>query len=144
MIVQCRQQRVDAIAQVLGQKQSLLLIVEVHITHFDTLLLSAPVIVLGLHLHELQPTDAVGAKTDLLAVGVPTLVLVIHSEVAGVEIGRIIRQITTAIDVLHEIVLLGHLQQLTELIEVGDELRIRTVHQFHTAHLLQGNGGKGF
>ena len=142
MVVKGRHQGVDIIAQVLGKKLAFLLIGKIHVAHLYTLFLRTPVVVLGLHLHELQTTDTIGTETDLLAVGVPILVLAVHIEARCIKVGRVILQITPAIDVLHELICVGHLQQLVKLIEVGDELRISTVHQLHTAHLFQRNGVK--
>ena len=142
MVVQRRLQGLSLIAQVLVQELVLLCFHHVHVGYLDALLLGAPVVVLGLHLHELQSTDAIGAEAYLLAVGVSPLVLVVHVEGVGVEVGRVVLQITLAVDFLYEIVLLCQLQQLTQLVYVGHELRVRTVHQFYPTHLLQRDGVK--
>ena len=55
MILQCGAQRVGVIVQVLSQEEALVCIAEVHVCHLHAFLLSASVVVLGLHLHECRP-----------------------------------------------------------------------------------------
>lgn len=142
VVIQCRLQRVGLIAQVLGQELVFLLFQHVHVGHLDALLLRTSVVVLGLNLHELQSADAIGAEAYLLAVGMSPLVLVVHIEGAGIEVGCVVLQIALAVYLLYEIVLLRQFQQLVQLVYIGHELRVRSVHQFHPTHLFQRDGVK--
>ena len=110
-------------------------IAQIHIVHLDTLLLGASVVVLCLHLHELQMRADIGAETYLLTVGVSVLVGSIHRKVVSIEIGGVVQHVALTINVLNEIVLTGHLQQSKQLLHVGHKLGVCAVHQFHTAHL---------
>ena len=137
VIVERGHQRIDVVAQVFAEELALRLVAQVHIAHLDALFLRPPVVVLGLHLHKLEAGDAVGAEAYLLTVRVAVLVGRVHIELPGVEIRGVVLQVASAVDVLHIVVLLGHLQKPFEFLEIGHKLGIRTIHQFHAAHLLQ-------
>ena len=113
IVVDGRYQRFGIVTQMLGKECPLLFIEHIHVGYLDAFLLGAPVVVLGLHLHELQMGADIRAETDLLTIGVTPLVLVVHIERRGVEIGGIVLHVAFAVDVLHEIVVLCQLQQLT-------------------------------
>ena len=68
------------------------------------------------------------------------LMLIVHTEAVSIEISGIVKHVALAVDVLHEIVLLGHLEQQQQARHSGHELRVRAVHQLHAAHLFQRDG----
>ena len=82
----------------LVQEIAFLLFTDIHVRHLNTFFLRAPMVVLGLYLHKLQTTDAVGAEAYLLAVGVVPLVLVVHVERSRVKVRRIVLQIALSVN----------------------------------------------
>ena len=136
MVVQRRSQAVNVVMQVLAQEVALLFVRQVHVVHLDALFLGTLVVVLCLHLHKLQTTDAVGAKTYLLSVRMLPLVHAVHVEVLRVEVCSIILQIARSVDFLHVILITRHFQELLELGHIGNEFRISTVHKLYAAHLV--------
>ena len=110
MVVQRRYQPVNVVVQVHAQEVALLFVRQVHVVHLDALFLGALVVVLGLHLHKLQATDAVGAKTYLLSVRMLPLVHAVHVEVVRVEVCGVILQVARSVDFLHVILIACHFQ----------------------------------
>ena len=108
--------------------------------HQHALLLRTPVIIFGLHFQKVQAGVHITADTELLAVGMTGFVGGVHRIVVGIEIERIIRCDTLAVDLLDVIVVLGHCEQLLKLWQGGYKLGVCTVHQPYGTHLFEGNG----
>ena len=121
----------------LRQKSPFLFIHQVHIRHLNAFLLRAPMIILRLNLHKLKVRDAIGAEAYLLAVCMPVLMGRVHVEVGCIKVCGIILQIAFAVNLLYEIILLRHFQQLTELLLIRHKLSVYAIHQFYAFHLFQ-------
>ena len=108
--------------------------------HQHALLLRTPVVVLGLHFQKVQARVHIAADAEFLAVGMTGFVGGVHCTVVGVKIEGIIRCDALAVDLLDEVVVLGHCKQLLKLWQRGDKLGVCTVHQPYGTHLFEGNG----
>ena len=104
------------------------------------LLLRAPVIVLRLHLEEVQPYMQIGAHADLLAHEMTSLVAVIHRTVLRVVVERIIWCDDLTVDLLDVILVAGQREQLPKYRHRSHELRVDAVHQTDVSHLVEGDG----
>ena len=105
--------------------------------HRHALFLGAPVVVLGLHLEEVQVGVYVTAYAKLLPVGVSVVVDAEHLAVGRVKIGGIVFGNAQPIDLLHSVSFACKLKKACQHGRVGDELCVGTVHQFDAAHLLK-------
>ena len=66
----------------------------------DTLLLRTPMVVLGLHLEEVQAHMEIGAHANLLTHKMPSLVTIVHRTVLRIVIEGIIRCDYLTVDLL--------------------------------------------
>ena len=103
----------------------------------DALLLSAPVVVLRLHLKESEVAVEIGPHADLLAGCPPVVVLQEETVPRGVPIDRAVVRYAVSVDLLGEIFALGQLEHGSQFGLAGDELRVSSVHQLYSAHLIQ-------
>ena len=127
----------NVVPQVLSQEGSLPLVVEVHVEDLDAFLLRSAVVVLRLHLQELQVAAHIGAEAHLLAPRMPRLVDAIHRKVVGIEVGGVVfRQSLTAY-VLRPIVGPCHVEELHELSPRRHKLCVDAVHELDATHLLE-------
>ena len=127
----------NVVTQVLSQKGSLFLITKVHVCDLDAFLLRTAVVVLRLHLHELQVAAHIGAEAYLLTPGVSRLVNTIHCEVAGIEIGGVVFRKSLTADILSPIVGTCHVEELHKPSLRRHKLCVDAVHQLDAAHLLE-------
>ena len=137
VVVECWLQTVNVIVQVLAKEELFFLVSQVHIYHLDALFLSALVVVLCLHLHKLQSVYAVGPETYLLSVGMLPLMHAVHIEVVSIVVCGVILQIALSVNFLHVVFIACHLQQLLELVQIGNEFRISAIHELHATHLVK-------
>ena len=107
--------------------------------HVNTFLLGAAVVVLGLHLQEVQARVHIGADAQFLTARMPVLVNDVHVVVGRVEIGRVIGRNAYTIDILGAIVIPGELQQQPEPVNRCDKLGVGAVHQLDATHLVEGD-----
>ena len=105
--------------------------------HRKLLAYAAPLLLMQLLLQFYNIADCAvvgrfGGAFGLAAVGVAGLVLAVHIELGGIEIGSVVLQVALTVYLLYVVVLLGHLEQLLQFLGRGHELGIGAVHQFHT------------
>ena len=106
----------------------------------SALLLRTPMVVLGLHLKEVQSHMEVGAHTDLLTHQMSCLMTIIHRTILCIIIEGIIRCDELTIDLLDVVLVASHGEQLTKHGHRGHELRVDAVHQTDISHLVEGDG----
>ena len=108
--------------------------------HRHALLLGAPMIVLGLHLEEIEPCIDVRADTQLLAHQMACLVAIIHGAIGRIEVECIIRRDAQTTRLLHEIVVACNLEQLLKHRHRRHKLGVDAVHQPDVFHFFQRDG----
>ena len=114
-------------------------IVRVKSHHIDTLLLGAPVVVLGLDLQEIQARVYIGADAQLLSPDMPVLVHDVHIVVGRVKIGGIIAGNALAINLLNAVIITGKHQQKPQPVNRCNKLGVSSVHQLDATHLVECN-----
>ena len=110
--------------------------------HFDTLLLGASVVVLGLDLQEGYVAVEIGPDTNLLARCPPVVMLHVEVVALGIPIGGHVVGYLAAVNDLGIVLPLCHTKQLHQFLLAGHELSVRPVHQADFGHLLQRDGFK--
>ena len=111
--------------------------VTVVIGYCYALFLRPPMIILGLHFQEREVAVQIGANTNLLARSTAIMMFQIKAVAGRVPIHGTIIGDSRAVDLLRIVITLRQLQQRRQLLFVRHKLRIGTVHELDTAHLIE-------
>ena len=105
----------------------------------DAALVGLAVVVLGLYFKETQLAVHIGAHPHLLPPGMSVMVGVVENVVTGVVVDGGVVHVALAVNLLHPILVAGHLEQSCQFVETGDKLGVGAVHQSYAVHLFKGD-----
>lgn len=139
------------IPQVFSQKTTILLEVvimaiesyiasrskRVEVEHSGTLLACALMVILCLHLKEVEPAIHIASYSQLLAIGMSRMMTVVHLHIWSIEIHGVVSRLPFAFNLLGTILPYGKLQQLPQSGDIGNKLSICAIHKSYTAHFLK-------
>lgn len=103
----------------------------------DSLLVGTSFVILVLNLEEREVAVFVSAHSHLNSVGTSVVMIHIHRIAHSIKVDRAIRAYSLAIQFLHEITVLNHLEQSRKLSSVGNILVVQSVHQLYSRHLFK-------
>lgn len=109
----------------------------IEVEHSGTLLACTLMVILGLHLKEVEPTIHIASYSQLLAIGMSRMMTVVHLHIWSIEIHGVVSRLPFAFNLLGTILPYGKLQQLPQSDDIGNKLSISAIHKSYTAHFLK-------
>ena len=109
----------------------------VKVEHSGALLACALMVILCLHLKEVEPTIHIASYSQLLAVGMTRMMTGVHLHIWSIEIHGVVSCLPFAFNLLGTILPYGKLQELPKRSNIGNELSICAIHKSYTAHFLK-------
>jgi len=123
---------------ILPQESNAVIRIErIKVLHVNTFLLGSAVVVLGLHLEEVEARINIGSNAQLLSSDVSIVVNDVHVVVGSVEVGRVVGCQSLPVNHLCSIIIMCKPQKHLEPFNRCDKLGVGAVHQLDATHLVE-------